>query len=49
MILFIGNKSQAPLVVFPSSGNMIGVKPDGVAGGWAMVVVMGGRYPAVCE
>lgn len=49
MILFIGNKSQTPLVVFPASGNMIGVKPDRVDGRWAVVVVMGGRYLAVCE
>lgn len=49
MILFIGNKSQTPLGVLPSTGNMIGVKPDGVAGGWVVVAVTGGRYLAVCE
>lgn len=30
-------------MVFPSTGNMIGVRPNGVDGGWVTVVAMGGR------
>lgn len=30
-------------------GNMIGVRPNGVDGGWVMVAVMGGRYLVVCR
>lgn len=49
MILCMGNKSSTPLVVFPSEGYVIGVRPDGVDGGWVEVVVMGGRCLVVCE
>lgn len=30
-------------------GNMIGVRPNRVDGGWVVVVVMGGRYLVVCQ
>lgn len=49
MILFIGNKSETPLVVFPSAREMIGIRPDGLDGEWVVVAVMGGRYLKVCE